>query len=35
MSRWILSQIGTNHSSGAEKDMCNKFNYNNFIVYNK
>ena len=25
MLRWILSQLGTNHSSGAERRLCNKF----------
>jgi len=25
MSRWILNQMGTNYSSGAERDIRNKF----------
>ena len=31
MSRWILSQLGTNHSSGAERSMCNKFGCYRFL----
>ncbi len=34
MSRWILSQIGTNHSSGAERSMCNKFGKLLFFIIN-
>jgi len=32
MLRWILPYIGTNHSSGAERDICNKFGYNNISI---
>ena len=35
MSRWILSQLGTNHSSGAERSMCNKFGCYQSLFNNK
>ncbi len=31
MSRWNTSQMGTNHSSGVERSICNKFRV--FSVY--
>ena len=37
MSRWNTSQMGTNHSSGVERSICNKFRvfsiYLNIFVY--
>lgn len=30
MSRWILNQMGTNYSSGAEWDIRNKFGLDSF-----
>lgn len=34
-SRWILHQLGTNYSSGAERSMCNKFDLEeSFLIVN-